>query len=211
MPCAAPAVHHRLVERRRVLRMAEELVAELARIAGARGDQRQSLRAAETADREAEPLELGERRLRGRRPDDLRQDLARGRPLDGDVVEVVRRLLHPDAQPEPLGLLAQPDPVVLGAADEAEVVRCDPEDGAVVEHSAGLVAHRRVDDLSVGEPPDVAGHRRLHQRLGIGAEDLELPQRREVHHGRLLAAGPVLVRPRRDCRTTSAASSRCTR
>ncbi len=121
-----------------------------------------------------------------------RQDLARGRPLDADVVQVVGRLLHPDAQPEPLGLLAQPDAVVLGAADEAEVVGRDPEDRAVVEHAARLVAHRRVDDLPVGEPPDVAGHRRLHQRLGVRAEDLELPQRREVHHGRLLAAGPVL-------------------
>ena len=191
-PVRRTRLHHGVVERGRVLRMAEELVAELARVAGAGGDQRQALRPAEAADREAEPLQLGERRLRRRRPHDPRQDLARGGALDADVVEVVGRLLHPDAQSEPVGLLAQPDAVVLGAADEAEVVRRDPEHGAVVEHAARLVAHRRVDDLAVGEPADVTGHRRLHQRLGVRAEDLELPQRREVHHGRLLAAGPVL-------------------
>ena len=42
----------------------------------------------------------------------------------------------------------------------AEVVRRDPEDGAVVEHAARLVAHRRVDDLAVRELADVARQRR---------------------------------------------------
>ena len=51
----------------------------------------------------------------------------------------------------------------------------------------------RVHDLAVGEPADVARDGRLHQRLGVGPEDLELAQRREVHDDGLLAAGPVFV------------------
>ena len=135
----------------------------------------------------------------------------RERPLDGDVVEVVGRLLDPHAEPEPLGLLAQPDAAVLGAADPAEVVRAEPEDGPVVEHPAGLVAHRRVDDLAVREPADVARHRRLEERLGVRPEHLELPERREVHDRRPLAARPVLVDGAVVVVATSGASSRCTR
>ena len=39
-------------------------------------------------------------------------------------------------------------PVVLVAADEAEVVLPEAEHGRVVDHPAGLVAQRRVHDLA---------------------------------------------------------------
>ena len=90
-PVRLARLQHRVPERRRILGMAEELVAELARVARARRDQRQPLRPAEPRDREAEPLELRERRLRRRRPDQRRQQVAARRALHGDVVQLVRR------------------------------------------------------------------------------------------------------------------------
>ena len=183
---------HRIPHSGGILRMTEQLVAELAGVPRARRDQRNPLRPAEPRDREAEPFQLCERRLRRRRPDDLRQDVARRRPLHRDVVQVVRRVLHPRLQPQPLGLFAKPDPVVVARADEAEVVGAEPEDRAVVDHPARLGAQRGVDDLTVREPADVARHRRLQQRLRVRSEDLELTQRGQVHDGRFLATGPVL-------------------
>jgi hypothetical protein len=108
-------------------------------------------------------------------------------------VQIVRRLLHPRSEAQALGLLAKPDAAVLGAADPAEVVGAETEDRAVVQHPAGLVAHRGVDDLAVGESTDVARDGRLEEGLGVGPEHLELPERREVHDRGALAARPVLV------------------
>jgi hypothetical protein len=109
-------------------------------------------------------------------------------------VQVIGGVLDPHpVQAELPGDLAQPDAVVLVAADEAEPVRGEPEDRGVIEHPPGLVAQRRVDDLPVRELPDVPGNRRLQQRLGVGPDDLELAQRGEVHDDRALAAGPVLL------------------
>ena len=107
-------------------------------------------------------------------------------------MQLVGRGLDPHLQAEPLGQLLQPDAVVLVAADEAEVVVAEPEDGGVVDHAAGLVADGRVDDLADRQPAHVARDRLLDQRLGVGAEHLPLAQRREVHDHGLLAAGPVL-------------------
>ncbi len=108
-------------------------------------------------------------------------------------MQLVRRLLDPHAEAEAVGLLAEPDAVVLGAPHEAEVRRVEAEDGAVVDHAARVVAERRVDDLPVGEPADVARHRRLQELLRVRPEHLPLPQRREVHDRGALAARPVLV------------------
>ena len=172
--------------------MAPDLVAELARVPGARDDDRDPVVRPDATDREAEPLEILERRLRRRRPDDLRQELAALRPLDGDVVELVGRGLHPHLELLALGELVQPDAVVLVAADEAEVVLAEPVDGRVVDHPARLVADGGVRDLADREPPRVACDRLLDERLGVRAEDLPLAQRREVHDRDLLAARPVL-------------------
>ena len=191
-PCGWPASQIASQTAGAVVRVAEDLVAELARVAGARDHDRDPLVAADPPDQEAEPLEVLERGLRRRRPDQLAHDVARRRALDRDVVELVGRGLHERLQAELLAQLLQPDPVVLVAADEAEVVVAEPEDGGVVDHPAGLVAHGRVDDLADRQPARVARDRVLDQRLGVGPEHLPLAQRREVHDHGLLAAGPVL-------------------
>ena len=96
-------------------------------------------------------------------------------------------------KPEFLGLLAQPDAAIIVAADPAEIVVAEPEQRAVVDHAAMLVAHGGIDHLAGGEFAHIAGERILQQRLGIGPGHLELAQRRQVHDGGPLAAGPVFV------------------
>ena len=172
--------------------MAPHLVPELARVAGARDDDRDPVVRPDPPDREAEPAEILERRLRRRRPHDLLQELPALRPLHGDVVQLVGRGLHPDLELVPVGELLQPDAVVLVAADEAEVVLAEPVDGRVVDHPAGLVADRGVRHLADREPPRVARDRALDQRLRVRAEHLPLAQRGEVHDRGLLPARPVL-------------------
>ena len=82
---------------------------------------------------------------------------------------------------------------IVVAADPAELVGAVAEQGAVVDHAAVLVAHRRVDHLPDREPADVAGQRALQERLGVGAQHLELAQGREVDRDAALAAGPVFL------------------
>ena len=112
--------------------------------------------------------------------------------LDGEVVQLIGRGLDVRLEAEALGEVLQPDAVVGVAADEAEVVVAQAEDGGVVDHAAGLVADRRVDDVADGQAAGVAGDRVLDERLGVGSEDLPLAQGGEVHDDGLLAAGPVL-------------------
>ena len=90
--------HDRVPDRLAVVGVAEDLVAELAAVAGARDDDRDAVVGPDPADEEAEPLELLELRLGRRRPDELLEDLAAQRALDGDVVQLVRRRLDPHAQ-----------------------------------------------------------------------------------------------------------------
>ena len=120
-------------------------------------------------------------------------DLAALGTLYRHVVQLVGGGLDPHLQVEPLGQLLQPHARIRVAADEAEVVVAEPEDGGVVDHAAGLVADRGVDHLPDREPARVARDRHLDQRLGVRAEHLPLAQRREVHDHGLLAARPVLV------------------
>jgi hypothetical protein len=94
--------------------------------------------------------------------------------------------------------LAQPDAAVIVAADPAEVVVAQAKDGAVVHHAAVRIADRGVDHLPHRQLAHVARHRQLHERLGVGAGDLEFAQGRQVHHHGALAARPVFLdRPRR--------------
>ena len=150
---------------------------------------------AQPADREPEPRQVRERRLGVRRPDRAPRSRSRlAGPCTARLcIWSVECLTHTRSRPGVRGLLAQPRPGVLVAAHEPEVVVPEPEHRAVVDHAAGLVAHRGVDDLPVREPPDVARDAVLHQRLGVRAQHLELAQRRQVHHGGPLPAGPVLV------------------
>ena len=182
----------RVPDRRAVGRVAPDLVAELARVARARDHDRDPVERPDTPDREPEPADVLERRLRRRRPHDLLQQLAACRPLDREVVELVGGRLDPDLQLVAVRELLEPDAVVLVAADEAEVVLAEPVDRRVVDHPARLVAEGRVRDLPDGQPPRVARDRLLDERLRVWPEDLPLAERRDVHDRDLLAAGPVL-------------------
>ncbi len=55
----------------RIFRVTEHFVAEFTRITGARDNDRKPLEAADAAYAKPEPLQLADRRLGGRRPDDL--------------------------------------------------------------------------------------------------------------------------------------------
>ena len=81
----------RVEDRHGILRVAEDLVAEFAGVAGARHHHRRALEMADAAHGKAEPPKLVDRRLRRRGPDDLLQDFAAVRPLHGNVVQLVRR------------------------------------------------------------------------------------------------------------------------
>ena len=151
----------RVPHRGRVVRVAEDLVAELAAVAGARHDDRDAVVVADPADEEAEPAQVlaAPGASAGSRRPARRMSRLRG-PCTAMLWSWSVDGLTYALQPHPLGLLLQPDAVVGIAADEAELVRPQPEDRAVVDHPARLVAERGVGDLAGREPPDVAGQRR---------------------------------------------------
>ncbi|MCY1307966.1 hypothetical protein D9M70_579390 [compost metagenome] len=99
----------------------------------------------------------------------------------------------PDLHAQLLRLLAQPDSGVVLAADPAEVIRAQAQQGAVVEHAAMLVTHRRVHHLPHRQAPHVAGQAVLQQGFGVGADDLELAQGGQVHHRHPFAATQVFL------------------
>ena len=148
---------------------------------------------ADPPDRKAEPAELLDRGLGGRRPNHVLEDVSALRTLDGHVMELVGRRANPDIEPKLRRLLAHPFAAVVGAPDPAEIVVAEAEGGAVVDHAPGLVAHGGIDHLAGRQPAHVPGEHPLHQAFGIRPQHLEFPQRRQVHDDRPLAAGPVFV------------------
>ncbi|MND80976.1 hypothetical protein D3C80_727600 [compost metagenome] len=186
LPQALPHLHG-------VAGVAPDLVAQLAGVAGARDHHRAAVVVAQTADQEAEPAELFQLGLAGRGPDHLAEQLAAQRALHGDVVDLLGGRLDPHLHAELLRLLAQPVAGEVLAAHPAEAVRSQTQQGAVVEHAAVLVAHRRVDHLADRQLAHVAGQAVVEQRLGVRAEHLELAQRGQVHHRHPLAAAVVFL------------------
>ena len=162
---------------RRPRRVAEDLEAQLARVAGARHDDRDAVRMADPGDREAEPAQFLDRCLVGSGPDHLREDLPAERSLDLHVVELVGGVADPCVEAELLRLPAQPESAGVRSADPPEVVGTQSEQRPVVDHSAGVVAHGGVDDLADGQLAYVAGHARLQQQLGVRARHLVLAKR----------------------------------
>src|SRR4249919_1780477 len=101
----------RIPYRRTVGRMAPDLVAELAGVAGAGDDDRDPVAGVDPSDEEPEPLQLVEARLAGRGPDDLLEGVRAGRALDGEVVQLVGARLDPDPHVVSLRDVAEPDAV----------------------------------------------------------------------------------------------------
>ncbi len=94
-----------------------------------------------------------------------RQDLARLRTLNGDVVDLIARGLEQNLRVRLRCLLLDPEHTRVIAADPAEVVIAETEQRAVIDHAAVLVADRRIVDLADGELPDVAREDALAETL----------------------------------------------
>src|SRR5262249_17774600 len=128
-PMTRTRLPYRVPQRERVPRMTPQLVTELTGVPGARDEQRQPLRSAEPPDREPEPAKIGKGGLGRWRPHQFPQQLTRPWPLHREVMQVIGGVLDPHpVQAELPGDLAQPDAVMLVAADEAESIRGEPED-----------------------------------------------------------------------------------
>ncbi len=152
--------------------MAEDLVAQLARVARARHHDRHALRLADPTHQEPEPPEFVDRRLGRGRPDEPSEDLPAVRPLDRDVVQLVDRRLSRAPWPSPSRSACSRSqmPTAVVAHHEPEVVLAQPEHRALVDHAALVVAHGRVDDLSRRQPAGVTRDRGLRQRLRVGSQ-----------------------------------------
>src|SRR5680860_785022 len=170
--------------------MAPDLEAELSCVAGAR-DHDRPLR--DAADQEPEPFELFDRRLMRRRRYDIFEDIARSRPLQSDVVQLVGRRSHPNLQTASFGYLTHPDAKIVVTANDTEIVLTQTEDSAVVDHAAMLVAERGVDHLPLAQLSNIAGGDELEERLGIRPGHLKFAQGAEIHDHGLLPARPVFL------------------
>ena len=174
-----------------VARVAPDLVAQLAGVTGARDHDRRATGVTQTAHGEAEPLQLGQRRLVWRRPDDGRKQGAAGRALHRDVVQLVRGIAHQHLQAQRFGLVLQPDTAEVVTADPAEVVAPQAQQGSVIEHAAMRVAQGGVHDLADAEFFHIACEAMLQQGFGVRPGDFEFAQRRQIDQHGLFAAGPV--------------------
>ena len=193
-PCGAPASQIASQTAGAVVGVAEDLVAELAacsrcarRRSGCRRSRRSARPGSGTTSAPRAAAAVG-----GAQTSSFRISRLGGPWTARLCSSSVDGLTH-TLQAEPLGELACSQTPSYSSPPMKRKLSCaEPEDGRVVDHPAGLVADRRVDDLADRQPADVARDRVLHERLGVRAEHLPLAQRREVHHGGLLAAGPVL-------------------
>ena len=177
-----------------VARMAEDLVPELARVAGPRDDDRRSLRLVDASHEEPEPSELARSWVGWPGVQTNRWRISRlFGPCTAMLCSCVDRGLHVHVdEPEAFGLFLQPDAHGIVACHEPEVVLAEAEHRALVDHAAVVVADRRVDDLAHRKATRVARDHGLGERLRVGAEHLELAQGGEVHDRRPLATCPVL-------------------
>ena len=88
--------HHRIINRNGVLGVAEDFIAQLARVARARHHQRRAVKAVQTRDRVAEPSQLFHRGLGRRCPDDALHNLAAVGALHRQIVQLVGARAHHD-------------------------------------------------------------------------------------------------------------------
>ncbi len=180
--------HQRIPQFGRAGGVAPYFVTEFAAVPGARDHDRNI---AQFAGGEAEPAQFGHRWLVPRRGDQRGEDFARQRALERNIGEVIGRGPYPHFQPAFGRQLPQPYAAPVFAADPAEIGLVEPEHRAVVDHAAGGVAHRGIDDLTHRQLGHVAGDGQVHQRFGVGAGDFEFAQGRQVEQHGALAAGPV--------------------
>jgi hypothetical protein len=104
-----------------------------------------------------------------------------GGDLFGDVLD-----LHVEAGRR----VRQPDQLAFLAA-QAEVLIAKAEQGAVVEHVAGIVAPDRIGDAARLQLAHVASQEPVQIALGVRAADAVFHHRREVEQGGGVAHGEV--------------------
>ena len=161
-----PALEDRVPERLGVVLRAAELHALLARVAGSRDHDLDTVQLAHG---------VGERRGIGQA-----EPLERARALDGDKAVLVGRVAH--LAPARLALL---QPGVDGGAirrvdHEIELPVGEAVRDEVVDDPARLVREERVLRLAVGQLVDVVREDRLQERLPGRAVDVDLPHVRDV-------------------------------
>ena len=172
-----PSGHDRIEHGAGVARVAPDLVAQLAGVTGARNHDRRATGVTQAAHSETEPLQLSQRGLVRRRPDDGRKQGAAGRALHRDVVQLIGRIAHQHLQAQRFGLVLQPDTAEVVTTDPAEVVAPQAQQGSVIEHAAMRVAQGGVHDLADAEFFHIACKAVLEQGFSIRPGDLEFAQR----------------------------------
>ncbi len=173
-----PALEDRVPERLGLLLRTAELHALLARVAGSR-------------DHDLDTVDLahgvGERRGSGEA-----ESLERARALNGHEAVLVGRVAH--LAPARLALL---QPGVDGSAirrvdDEIELPVGEAIGDEVVDDPARLVRDERVLRVAVGQLVDVVRENRLQERLPGRAVDVDLPHVRDVESAGVGPDGLVL-------------------
>ena len=132
----------------RVAWMAEHLVSQFAGIARTAQHHGLALHIAQTGHGKTEHAQFFDGRHGGGSIENLFQDIAAQRTLDGDVVQLIGGRPHPGIQTQLARLLLQPEAGVVIAPDPAEIGLAQAEDGAVVNHPAMLVTHGRIDQVA---------------------------------------------------------------
>ena len=150
----------------------EELVTEIAGVAGARDAH------GNAANRDVGATE--ESKVAHVAADSGREDVARARPLQRDAADRFGLVFDGDVQALSGGL----EPAVLwpGSGPEVGAVR-EQRNGAVIEHAAGLVAPRGVDDLHRLDAIRAAGDHAIDQLGGIGAGQAVLAHWSDIEEG----------------------------
>ena len=167
-----------------VVRLGEDLVAELARVAGAR-DPRGHLADVHLVGEEAEVAEALDVLV-----DEVGEHLARARPLELDVRELLGDWLDRDVQAgHDLEHVVE---VGVERGDHPGARVRELEDRAVADHLPILVAEGRVADLTDLQPEHVVGADPVGRGERVRAAEVPFAQRRLVPHADALADGVVL-------------------
>jgi len=167
-----------------VVRSAEELVAELARIAGAR-DPGGNVPDLHGLREEAEVAQAAHVGVAHRR-----EQFARTRPLELNVRQRCSDRCHHDI--ESVRDALEMGEVGVERRDYPRVLVVELEDGSVADHLAVLVAERRIPDLPRGEAEHVVGEDPVRGRQRVRTAEVPLAQRRFVPDAHALSNGAVL-------------------
>ena len=158
----------------------EELVAEIPGVAGAREPHGDAANGDVGAAEEAEIAHVA--------ADRGGEHIARARPLQRESADRFGLVFNGDVQAFRCGL----EPAVLrpGGGPEVGAVR-EQRNGAVIEHAAGLIAPRGVDDLHRLDAINTASDDSVNELRGVRAGQAVLAHRGDIEEGGREADGMV--------------------